>query len=87
MLRYRDRGAALDPQYTQKITPENNGRFMSTMMLNGRVVGTWRRMFKKDVAIISMEPFVTLSKTARQAFAEATRRYSQFIGMPVIVGG
>jgi hypothetical protein len=39
MLGYKDRTAALDRRHAQKIAPENNGRFMSTMIFDGRSSG------------------------------------------------
>jgi hypothetical protein len=83
MLGYKDRSATLDPKHAQNIVPENNGRFLSTMILNGRVVGTWKRTLTKKAVIIAMQPFASLNKVAKQAFAAAAHRYGQFIGRSV----
>jgi hypothetical protein len=83
MLGYKDRSAALDPRHAQKILPENNGRFMSTMVLNGKVTGTWKRTLGKKAVVITMEPFISLNQAAKQAFGAAARRYGRFVGMPV----
>jgi hypothetical protein len=48
MLGYNDRSAVLDPRHAQKLIPDNNGRFLSTMVMNGRVVGTWKRTVKRN---------------------------------------
>ncbi|MGA8482725.1 MAG: winged helix DNA-binding domain-containing protein [Chthoniobacterales bacterium] len=87
MLGYKDRTAALDRRYAQKIAPENNGRFMSTMIYNGRVVGTWKRGLNQKAVVLTMQPFTVLKKAERQAFAAAAERYAEFIGRPVVVSG
>jgi hypothetical protein len=87
LLGYTDRSAILDPQHAQKLIPDNNGRFLSTMIMNGRVVGTWRRVLSKKTVVLTMEPFVSLQKLAKQAFAAAAERYGEFIGQPVVVRG
>jgi Winged helix DNA-binding domain len=87
LLGYTDRSAILDPQHAQKLIPDNNGRFLSTMIMNGRVVGTWRRVLSKKTVVLTMEPFVSFKKLAKQAFAAAAERYGEFIGKPVVVRG
>jgi Winged helix DNA-binding domain len=83
MLGYKDRSAVLDPQHARNLLPDNNGRFLGTMIMNGRVVGTWKRTLKKTRIQMIMEPFSSLNKVAKQAFVLATERYGEFIGMPV----
>jgi Winged helix DNA-binding domain len=60
---------------------------MSTMIFNGRVVGTWKRVFNQKAVVLTMEPFTALKKGERQAFAAPAERYGEFIGRPVIVSG
>jgi hypothetical protein len=87
LLGYTDRSAVLDPQHAQKLIPDNNGRFLSTMIMNGRVVGRWRRVLGKKAVVLTMEPFASLKKIAKQAFTAAAERYGEFIGRPVVVRG
>src|SRR5258707_2727262 len=56
MLGYKDRTAALDRRYAQKIAPENNGRFMSTMIYNGRVEGNWKPRLNQKAVVLAIEP-------------------------------
>jgi Winged helix DNA-binding domain len=83
MLGYRDRSAVLDPQHARKLIPDNNGRFLGTMIMNGRVVGTWKRTLIKKRIQMTMEPFSSLNKAAKQAFSLAAERYGKFVGMPI----
>jgi hypothetical protein len=83
MLGYTDRSAVLDPQQAQKLLPDNNGRFLGTMILNGCVVGTWKRELSKKATAVTMQPFNLLKKAEKQAFEVAAERYGEFIGLPV----
>jgi Winged helix DNA-binding domain len=83
LLGYNDRQAAVDPKHAQKLVPDSNGRFLATMVLKGRVVGTWKRTLTKKAVQITLEPFASLSKAARQAFGLEVERYGKFIGLPV----
>jgi hypothetical protein len=80
MLGYTDRSASLDPLHTKKILPGNNGAFSATIVIGGRVVGTWKRVFQKQEVVITPSPFTPLSKTETRAFAAAAERYSHFVG-------
>lgn len=42
VLGYGDRGAVLDPEFAQRIVPGGNGVFLPTVVVDGRIVGTWR---------------------------------------------
>jgi hypothetical protein len=42
VLGYGDRGAVLEPEFAERIVPGKNGMFLSTVLVDGRVVGTWR---------------------------------------------
>src|SRR6185295_98869 len=57
LVAYRDRSAALDPQYNNLIVPGGNGIFNPIIVIGGRVLGTWKRVFKKDTVIITTSPF------------------------------
>lgn len=42
VLGYGDRSAVLDPEFATRIVPGGNGMFLSTVVVGGRIVGTWR---------------------------------------------
>jgi hypothetical protein len=86
LLGYRDRSAVLDPQYAQRIVPGSNGVFLPTLVIEGRVAGTWKRAAKKKSVQINAQPFAPLSADEESAFWEAAQRYGDFIGLPVEKG-
>jgi hypothetical protein len=77
---YKDRDAILDPTYAKQA---GNGIFSPVIVIDGRVVGTWKRSFKQKTAILTAHPFTELGKTERRALELATQRYSEFLGMSV----
>ena len=80
LLGYTDRSAVLDPKHAQKICPGSNGMFIPTMVIDGRVAGTWKRAFKKSGAVITPSPFKSLSKVEKVALAAAAEPYGKFVG-------
>jgi hypothetical protein len=85
ILGYQDRSIVLEPQHAEKICPGNNGMFASTIVIDGQVVGTWKRTVKKNVIAISATPFNKLSKVEMSAFKQAAERYGAFMGLPTEV--
>ncbi len=83
LLGYRDRSAVLDAQYAQQVCPGGNGVFQPTIVIEGRVVGTWKRVFKKGAAQLTPLPFTPFSAAQLEAFAAAAQPFGQFLEMPV----
>lgn len=82
VLGYKDRSAVLEPQFANAICPGGNGMFMSTIVIEGRIVGTWKRTLKKKTVEIALEPFRPLHADEMDVLAEAAERYGAFIGLP-----
>lgn len=85
LLGYKDRSAVLDKKHAEKVCPGGNGVFASTMVINGRVVGTWKRTIGNSSVEIIAQPFTPLKKAERLAFDEAAERYAAFMSLlPVL---
>jgi len=84
LLSYKDRSASLDVLHMKKLPPAN-GMLPSTIVIAGRVVGTWKRTFNKGAVVIASNPFTPLTTAQGRAFAAAARRYGEFLGMPVVL--
>jgi hypothetical protein len=85
LLGYTNRTAVLDPRHTPKIIPGNNGVFMPMLVLDGRIVGTWKRAVKKKAVVVKLLPFAKLKKGDQDAIAAAAELYGKFIALPVEV--
>jgi hypothetical protein len=85
LVAYRDRSASLDPAYNTLIVPGGNGIFNPIAVIDGRVVGTWKRMLRPGEVVISFSPFVPLPERQLAALRDAVEPYSRFLGLPALV--
>lgn len=85
LVAYRDRSASLDPQYHTLIVPGGNGIFNPIVVIDGRVVGTWKRAFKKDNVVLSFSPFTTFTEEQTTAIRAAAERYAHFVGKHAVI--
>lgn len=56
VLGYQDRDLVADAQAMRTVVPFTNGIFRPAVLLDGRLVGTWRRAPKKDEAPFELVP-------------------------------
>ena len=57
--------------------------FYSMILHNERIIGSWRRTFKKGAVVIDIAPFNPLSKEEQAAVIAAGERYAEFLELPV----
>jgi hypothetical protein len=85
MLGYRDRSPALPAEYSDRIVPGNNGLFLPTIVVDGAIVGTWKRTETSKVVRIEPIGFRPLTTRAIAGFRRAIARYGEFTGKAVEV--
>ena len=78
---YTDRSAIFDTQHNTKLDSRGNFLFNHVVVINGRVVGTWKRTLKKSEVVIELAPFRKLTKVESRAIADAAERYGKFLGL------
>ncbi len=81
---YKDRSAVLDPLYAKQVT-YGYGIFNPLIVVDGQVVGTWKRALKKDALVITPTLFAKLNKAETRAFHAAASRYGKFLNASVLV--
>jgi winged helix DNA-binding protein len=81
LVGYRDRSASLDPAHAKKVQAGSNGIFLGTIIVYGKVIGTWRRELGKKTASVTTSFFGRLTRVEAAALEEAIRRYGQFLGL------
>ncbi|MFN8492524.1 MAG: winged helix DNA-binding domain-containing protein [Caldilineaceae bacterium] len=81
LLGYSDRSAILDPAYAQRICPGGNGVFNPTIVMDGQVVGIWKRVLKKDKVLITPYPFTPFHQAQQERLIAAARPYGEFLGL------
>lgn len=80
LIGYRDRSAVLEAQHAGLVVPGANGIFNPIIVIDGRVVGTWKRVLKGDSVTVSFSPFAPLHDDVSPALIAAAERYGQFLG-------
>lgn len=77
-LGYKDRSIVADVTHYEKLFTKN-GIFFPLIIENGEIVGVWKRSFKKDTIIFTIEllPWKNPEKKLLESEAE---RYSKFMG-------
>lgn len=82
MLGFKDRSLMLDEAHKQRIIPGGNGVFQPTIVQDGRVIGTWRRLMKKGRVEIRPQPFGRMNGKERRAVERAFAGYGSYLGSP-----
>lgn len=84
VLGYTDRTAQLAKEHFLRIVPGGNGVFLPTIVVNGRVAGTWRREKATAARVtVSLVPFGTLGSSTERAVRTRLARYGEFLGVEV----
>lgn len=65
--------------------PDTELSFNSTIVINGKVAGTWQRTFRKGAVMIEYDTFAPLNTSQHEAIHAAAQRFGDFLGMPVVL--
>jgi len=82
LLGYGDRTAALAREHSEAIVPGGNGMFKPTIVVDGEVVGTWKRTLRAREIVIETAPFARLPSPVHEGLAKAVEAYGAFTGRP-----
>jgi hypothetical protein len=78
---YRDRSAIIDPAYGKRA----DSILSQTIVLNGQIVGNWKRTLQKGSVVITPHLFTSLTEAEHHTFNRAAQRYAAFLEMSVAV--
>lgn len=78
LLGYKDRSASIEAPVARKL--RGGGMPESTIIIDGRVVGKWRRIFKKNGVFVELKRFRTFDSLEEKTLVNAVNRYDVFIG-------
>lgn len=76
-IAYKDRTAFIDPDDHKKI----GGIFTSSIVINGRIVGSWRRTLTKDSVIIETRALKKFTAAQKNAIKTTANHYGKFLGL------
>ena len=77
LIAYKDRSAALDPSRWTRAAPRDP--FSASVLVNGQVVGGWKRVVTSQRAFVTITPFRSITRSDKSAIADAAAAYSVFL--------
>jgi hypothetical protein len=80
---YRDRSEIFETEYEKKIVARDSTTFMHLIIIDSKLVGTWRRKLRKNEVIIESKRFRAFNATEETAFKKAADDYGRFLGLKV----
>ena len=83
LLGYGDRSAVLAPGHADRIVPGGNGLFRPTIVVDGQVVGTWRRTSRAGEIVVIPRLFGPLDAELLAGLSDAAKAYGSFLGHDV----
>lgn len=79
---YKDRSAIGDPRHAERLRAMGND-LTAVILVNGRIVGTWKRALPKEVVSIDLTLFTSPSQAETRAIEAAAQRYGAFLNRTV----
>lgn len=79
---YTERSAIFDVSYASGLDARHNPLFQPTVVIDGRVEGTWKRTLLKTKVRITAKPFTKLPSSKKEDLTKAVAKYSKFIELP-----
>lgn len=83
LLGYQDRDAVLAEEHIPLVFPGKNGIFLSTIVQDGAVAGTWRRTTTPRQVSVQPSPFSPPSARMASGFARTAKAYARFLDLPL----
>jgi hypothetical protein len=80
LLGYGDRSAVLAPEHADRIVPGGNGMFRPTIVVEGKVVGTWRRTARAGEILVVPQLFGPPDAESPAGLSGAAGAYGAFLG-------
>jgi hypothetical protein len=81
LVGYKDRSALIDPAYAKRVNA-GGGILNPTIVVDGEVIGTWKRIMRRDGVAITRSLFRPLEKGEERLVSDAEERYATFVGAP-----
>jgi hypothetical protein len=84
IIGYTDRSALFDASQTDDLNPRGRSMvFDSMIVIDGQIVGSWRRTFSKGAVVIETHALRTFSAAETDAIIAAAQRFGEFSQTPV----
>lgn len=83
IMGYRDRSAILE--FKERVRFGFQSRFDSTIIYNGQIIGTWKRIAGRKEIQLDYDLFGKLSKSQERELEKIVRRFGSFNNLPVSI--
>ena len=80
VISYKDRKEAIDKKHLAIISKERNAVFTNSILIDGKIEGTWQRTIKNNSVAIGTRFFSRAGKVKRELVTSAANHYSRFLG-------
>ena len=84
IIGYKNRSGMLSSANYKKVI-SNNGLFYPTIVINGQVTGSWKRVIKKDTVLIATSLFQPHTNSQKKTIEEEANKFGQFLDKKVII--
>jgi hypothetical protein len=82
-IAYTDRSDVLNTKYVKELN-QGGGMVSGAVIVNGKMVGGWRRTFEKKSVVITVRLFEPISQKQQKLLEEQTESFGKFINLPVV---
>jgi len=80
---YKDRSILAQRLKKSGVDVRNDKSLANIVVVDGQLVGTWKRTVKKDAAVVEVSLLTKVNRAERKAIDGAAARYGEFLKMPV----
>jgi hypothetical protein len=80
VIGYKDRSAIVTAEDGERLVAMGNA-LQNVIILDGQIVGTWRREVGRKKALVELRPFASLAAAAQEAVAAAAEKYREYLGV------
>ena len=80
VISYKDRKEAIDKKHLAIISKERNAVFTNSILIDGKIEGTWQRTIKNNSVAIETRFFSGAGKVKRELVTNAANHFSKFLG-------
>jgi len=84
LISYKTREASFNTEHQSKVFT-NNGIFKPIILENGKVIGIWKRTFKKDHARIETEFFNETEVSKKQILFEEIKSFETYLETKIVI--
>jgi hypothetical protein len=84
IISYSNRSASIPPQLEQHMKEiSDRGVFRPIIVVDGQVVGIWRRTLQNEALRVEIQPFINLDPATKKRIVEVATRYGSFFGKEI----